>query len=230
MSDEKDHPPFGAASGTDPADDLAPPSPPDLRRPGLRNFTAIDDDGRRSGVESPNADLSDTNPPDDDPLGSGLSSTSQDRVDPNRPGQNDAGEGDRSAREDSEIHRVQSNLDDAIDALESLLNQRQQANPGAEADGQYTIPLLDEVVVPNPDAPPLPNPPEWDANAERIARFQPIFDRLASELEVIIQGSIDEALKTANRKIQQRIRNHIAIVLPEILEELENEQAQERDV
>lgn len=131
-----------------------------------------------------------------------------------------------------DIHEAQAHLDEAIDALESLLNERQAAAARADAEGQFTIPLLDEVVVPSPDgeAPAsLMNTPEWEANAERIARFQPIFERLASEIEVIIQGSVDEALKSANQKILQRVRNHVAIVLPEILEELENEQAQERD-
>ncbi|MCH9672727.1 MAG: hypothetical protein K0U93_14915 [Gammaproteobacteria bacterium] len=129
------------------------------------------------------------------------------------------------------IHEAQSQLDRAIDELEQMLNQRQspeglQASTATNADGQYTIPLLDDVVVPSRDVEsPLPSTtPEWDANAERIAHFQPILDRLASELEVIVQTGVDEALLSANKKILQRVRNHIAIVLPEILEELEYEQ------
>jgi len=44
--------------------------------------------------------------------------------------------------------------------------------------------------------------------------------RLASEIDVIVQTSVEAALKEAGKKARRRIREHMEIVLPEILEEL----------
>lgn len=113
---------------------------------------------------------------------------------------------------------------DAIDDLEALLQDRHgmAARPTAapardiESDGQYTIPLLNEVVLPGQTdaAEPLDAPPELSPMAQRL------FDRLASEIDVIVQTGVEDALKAAAKDIRKRVRNHVAIVLPEILDEL----------
>ena len=136
---------------------------------------------------------------------------------------------------------VSHQLDDAIDELEALLKEREgdflhplgtMPRP-TQAGNQYAIPLDDKTHGSEPDSItskldlPLLTTPEWEANAEKISRFQPILDRLANELEVIIQTGVDEALKIANQKIMHRVHNHVAIVLPEILEEIEHEQNRE---
>jgi hypothetical protein len=58
---------------------------------------------------------------------------------------------------------------------------------------QYVIPLLDEVVIP---------------------------ERLASEIEIIMQDRIEAALRKAHEEIRVQVRNHLDITLPEIVEEL----------
>ena len=140
---------------------------------------------------------------------------------------------------------VSYQLDNAIDQLEALLKDRESdfihplgtiLSP-TQANSQYTIPLDDEADGLGLDSTfpelsgignlPLTTP-EWEANAEKVARFRPILNRLANELEVIIQTGVDEALKLANQKIMHRVHNHVAIVLPEILEEIEHEQSRER--
>ena len=50
-----------------------------------------------------------------------------------------------------------------------------------------------------------------------------LFDRLASEIDVIVQSGVDEALKAAAKNIRSKVKQHVAIVLPEILDELANE-------
>ncbi|MEM7407764.1 MAG: hypothetical protein AAF458_20910 [Pseudomonadota bacterium] len=110
---------------------------------------------------------------------------------------------------------------DAIDSLEALLQDRHgmasaHTDSDMESDGQYTIPLLNEVVLPGQtETAELPDPPpELSPMAQRL------FDRLASEIDVIVQTGVEDALKAAAKDIRKRVRNHVAIVLPEILDEL----------
>ncbi|NKC16916.1 MAG: hypothetical protein GKR94_33390 [Gammaproteobacteria bacterium] len=106
----------------------------------------------------------------------------------------------------------------ALGALEEILDSRKDlvGDGVATNDGQYTIPLLDEVLRPGYSA---------GRNAEQVMlelspRAQQLFDRLASEIDVIVQSGVDEALKAAAKHIRAKIKQHVAIVLPEILDEL----------
>jgi hypothetical protein len=116
----------------------------------------------------------------------------------------------------------------ALNLLEEMLKERQggpptlpPAEPLIESDGQLNIPLLDEVLLPGfedierpfPDVPPVVLSPV----AQRL------FDRLASEIDVIVQTGVDEALKAAAKNIRARVKQHVSIVLPEILDELSHE-------
>ena len=118
----------------------------------------------------------------------------------------------------------------AIDALEALLETRHGmpsepasvASTPIEHEGQYTIPLLNEVVLPGHRAALEESPPpELSPMARRL------FDRLASEIDVIVQTGVDDALKAAARDIRQRVKDHVAIVLPEILDELSHDDSDE---
>jgi hypothetical protein len=93
---------------------------------------------------------------------------------------------------------------------------------GAEHDGQYTIPLLEDVVKLGQPAPTLP-PAPLNAPISLSPVAQRLFERLASEIDVIVQTGVDDALKAAARDIRKRVKQHVAIVLPEILDELANE-------
>lgn len=108
---------------------------------------------------------------------------------------------------------------DAIDDLETLLSERHgmpaKAGERVELDGQYTIPLLNEVVRQGQeDIDPGRPPPTLSPQAQRL------FERLASEIDVIVQTGVDDALKAAARDIRKRVKDHVSIVLPEILDEL----------
>ena len=65
-------------------------------------------------------------------------------------------------------------------------------------------------------------PPELSPMARRL------FDRLASEIDVIVQTGVDDALKAAARDIRQRVKDHVAIVLPEILDELSHDDSDDK--
>ena len=97
-----------------------------------------------------------------------------------------------------------------------------------EQGEQYTIPMLDEVVRPVldhvPEEPLLDYRAELQALSDGAGAYRPIFERLASELEVIVQAGVDEALKEASKRILRRVNEHIEIVLPEILDELARKQ------
>ena len=56
-----------------------------------------------------------------------------------------------------------------------------------------------------------------------------VAERLASELEVITQACLEESLEHVAAEVRRRIRAHIAIVLPEILEEMAREEFGPRD-
>ena len=96
--------------------------------------------------------------------------------------------------------------------------------PAGEDDDQYSIPLLDEVVVPGTAVPEaLPSPA--DAEPEALADDEPsvrrrLAERIASEIEVIVQDRLEAALARAGEEIREQVRNHMDIILPEIVEEL----------
>lgn len=126
-------------------------------------------------------------------------------------------------------------LGNALDDLESMLD-RHRSPDEAEADGedeetggveepdyadddQYNIPLLNDVVLPAaattaPGASRVPLDSDYEEAVERMT------ERLASEVDVIVQSAVEEAVDLLRRDIGERLREHIEITLPEILEEL----------
>ena len=126
---------------------------------------------------------------------------------------------------------AEESLNQALNDLEKILDQQKDASSAADittptpAGQQYDIPLLNDVIVPedgemeapaepyeSPTAPP--GSPEYD-HASRL-----LVARIASEIEVIVQSRIEAALEKATIEIRQQVKNHIEIMLPEILEEI----------
>ncbi len=130
-----------------------------------------------------------------------------------------------TTRDDQALEQAETTLA-ALDTLEELLadgksdDDETSSSPRIEQDGQYNIPLLDEVVVPGDEMVGLP-PTVTPADLSPVA--QRLFDRLASEIDVIVQTGVDDALKAAAKNIRARVKQHVAIVLPEILDELSQE-------
>jgi len=89
---------------------------------------------------------------------------------------------------------------------------------------QYTIPLLDDVVVPGIDV--LGEIDEAVAPIRRQLESveddesQAVIRRLTNEIEVIVQTGVEEALRSAVKTITKQVKNHVSIMLPEILDEI----------
>jgi len=131
---------------------------------------------------------------------------------------------------------AEESLTDALNGLEQILEHRQRApsvvrEPDTKqpsptsADAQYTIPLLHDVVVPGVEesAEPIPERerremPESDVDDDEA--YRKLAERLANEIEVIVQARIEAAVGEAAKDIREQIRNHLEIMLPEIIEEL----------
>lgn len=142
--------------------------------------------------------------------------------------------GDASERDDTgERGDASESLKHALDSLETMLDRHGGAGEDgthaeAETDGndeqasdddQYSIPLLNDVVLPPSISTPrsTPRPPldsDYEEAVERMA------ERLSSEIDVIVQSAVEEATELLRRDIGERLREHIEITLPEILEEL----------
>lgn len=134
-------------------------------------------------------------------------------------------------------------LQQALSSLEEILEGKKRAEPAhapkapqseptTADDGQYTIPLLDDIVTAAPmgDVAPAPAtvPREQVGSILADQECQSIIERLSSEIEVIVQASVDEAMSRANEQIAQRVRDHIDIILPEILDEIAQIRARKR--
>jgi len=99
---------------------------------------------------------------------------------------------------------------------------------GADSEGQYSIPLLSDVVIPGEQAgaEPAAGPgPEADEEPSAPASldeevYRQVVSRLASEIEVIVQAAVEQALADANARILDKLRRHIEITLPEILDDI----------
>ena len=131
---------------------------------------------------------------------------------------------------------AEESLSEALNGLEQILERRKPAPPGRRepdrerpnpgpADPQYTIPLLHDVVVPGDDGPheqasgqPLEEALEPGAEAGEACRK--LAERLANEIEVIVQARIEAAVQEAAGDIREQVRNHLEIMLPELIEDL----------
>ncbi len=91
---------------------------------------------------------------------------------------------------------------------------------------QYVIPLLDDVVIPGTEGhapPPLASTAEApliEVEDDEPALRRRLAERLASEIDIITQHCMEAALETARAEIRVQVRNHLDIILPEIVEEL----------
>ncbi len=128
---------------------------------------------------------------------------------------------------------AEESLSEALNGLEQILEHRKPVPPGVleadreqpkpgPTDPQYTIPLLHDVVVPGGDEPheqisdqPRGEPLEPGADACRK-----LAERLANEIEVIVQARIEAAVQEAAGDIREQVRNHLEIMLPELIEDL----------
>ena len=141
---------------------------------------------------------------------------------------------------------IEESLHHALSDLEQILERHEGPGqvPGQDADDdtgeratdaglyddgeeqQYVIPLLDEVVIAGPDG----YTPQAEAGGvkqsfpddddDEPALRKRLAERLASEVEIITQDRIEAALETAREEIRVQVRNHLDIILPEIVEEL----------
>jgi hypothetical protein len=125
-------------------------------------------------------------------------------------------------------------LDGALDALQGMLERQRVVPPGAGAeDGgpDDDLPVLDQVVIPGAGA-AAPRPiatgaprepttePLWATPPPALPAHDDLVKRLTSEVEVIIEEALAEALARARKEIRARVSQHLDIVLPEVLEEL----------
>ena len=131
---------------------------------------------------------------------------------------------------------AEESLSDALNGLEQILENRQGAPSTATGSiesqqipanegSQYTIPLLHDVVLPG----------GGDGSAGQSAEAHPgeaqgpdldddeaclkLAERLANEIEVIVQARVEAAVREAAKDIHEQVRNHLEIMLPEIIEE-----------
>ncbi len=130
---------------------------------------------------------------------------------------------------------AEESLNQALNDLEKILDLQKDASAATDdptptpAGQQYDIPLLNDVILPedgeveaptDPYDPPTtpPGSPEYDEASRLLAA------RIASEIEVIVQSRIEAALAKATVEIRQQVKNHIEIMLPEILDEIIRDQ------
>ena len=109
-------------------------------------------------------------------------------------------------------------LNEALDDLEGMLEGRRAETRDRQPTARE-IPLLDDVVEPGTAAPSgaghaVLGQEEYAELCRRIA------ERLASEMEILVNDRLEQAMKEALGDAQRSIRNHLDIVLPEIVEEL----------
>ena len=130
---------------------------------------------------------------------------------------------------------AEESLTDALNGLEQILEHRRkapkerdqrEAKPSAPpaTDAQYTIPLLHDVVVHGADGRGHPAGQDHGAAPEADAAddeaYSKLAERLANEIEVIVQARVEDAVSQAATDIREQVRNHLEIMLPEIIEEL----------
>lgn len=133
-----------------------------------------------------------------------------------------------------EMERQEHPLEGALNDLEGILEDRHvvpepppseesapepepnEAPPSAQEPTTEPLPLLDDVVVPgDPDM-----PPPGTIQHDDLPPHDDLITRLVNELEIIIEGCVDEALANAKTDFMAKMKNHLEIVLPEMLDEL----------
>jgi len=123
-----------------------------------------------------------------------------------------------------------ASLSRALDDLEQMLGQSGANSApkvpasGADADRddrQAELPLLDEVVARGVPPAVLASAvrPSPDLSPEEAALCRRVAARLASEIDVIVQARLERTLETARHEIRKEVRKHIAITLPELIQD-----------
>ncbi len=74
----------------------------------------------------------------------------------------------------------------------------------------------------------LPEDEPRAGSLEEMPPYSDLLSRLGSELEIIIESCVDEALTQARRDLMVQIKNHLDIVLPEILYQLTRRNSDEQ--
>jgi len=91
------------------------------------------------------------------------------------------------------------------------------AADAADDGAQPELPLLDEVVARGAARPGTQPGP--DISPEEAALCRRVAARLASEIDVIVQAHLEQALAAARREIRKRLKQHISITLPELIQD-----------
>lgn len=121
-------------------------------------------------------------------------------------------------------------LDSALNTLEDILQHRQGLADGddpsrvPETPRGETLPLLRDVVIPGRTA---TGPAQLDPEPLHLPPHDDLVRRLVNELDIIIESCVDAALAEAKKDLMGKLKNHLEIVLPEILDELERRMADE---
>lgn len=121
------------------------------------------------------------------------------------------------------LHEALNDLEQMLERHEGPHGERRPAVPDDE-DEPDRIPLLDEVVIPGTAVPAARQPgtargEQTDPIDDEPALRRRLATRLASEIEVIVQDRMEAAVEAASAQITQQVRNHIDIMLPEIVDE-----------
>ena len=147
---------------------------------------------------------------------------------------------DQKKAEGKKTRAAKASLNEALNDLEQILEKRKPSGASGKkraaeppAGRQYDIPLLDEVIWPErvvADRPAAGNqalapPVPGSADYEEACRL--LVARIANEIEVIVQSRIEAALQSATDEIRRQVKNHIEIMLPEILDEITHERSRE---
>ena len=100
---------------------------------------------------------------------------------------------------------------------------------GFEIVAEEPLPRIGDLGLESPRADPRADPVAGpggerygDAPSPSLApeAYRHLIDRLANEIDIIVQTGIDEAMHRAAADIAAKARGHVAIILPEIIEEL----------
>lgn len=147
---------------------------------------------------------------------------------------------DQKKAESRKTRAAKASLNEALSDLEQILEKRRPSADSRKkraadipARRQYDIPLLDEVIRPGRGAADRPTagnespapPGPGSADYEEACRL--LVARIANEIEVIVQSRIEAALQSATDEIRRQVKNHIEIMLPEILDEITHERSRE---
>jgi hypothetical protein len=147
---------------------------------------------------------------------------------------------DHKKTESRKTRAAKVSLSEALNDLEQILEKQRPSADSTERQAaetrpgqQYDIPLLDNVIMPGrgvaetPSADNSAPEPPGPGSAEYEQACRLLVARIANEIEVIVQSRIEAALQSATDEIRQQVKNHIEIMLPEILDEITHERGGE---